>query len=80
MFNQLEMEIEHVDLVLLRFDVLDQFVQEKLADLDISPRQIHYHLQNGLVLVIALLMSRGKNIMNAFWGQESGDVVLWEIV
>ena len=55
-------------------------MQEKLADLDISPRQMHYHLQNGLVLVITLLMSRGKNVMNAFWGQESGDMVLWEIV
>jgi len=73
-------EVEQVDLVLLLFDVLYQFMQEKLADLDISPRQMHYHLQNGLVLVITLLMSRGKNVMNAFWGQESGDMVLWEIV
>lgn len=55
-------------------------MQEKLADLDISPRQMHYHLQNGLVLAIAWLMSRGKNVVNAFGGQEARDVLLWEIV
>lgn len=73
------MEIEHVDRALLEFDVFDQLVQEELADLDISPRQMRDNLQNGLPLPLSCLMSRRKNVLNAFWGQESRDVLVWEM-
>ena len=79
LLNQLEVEIEHVDRALLEFDVLDQLVQEELADLDISPRQMRDNVQNGLPLPLSWLVSRLKNLLHAFWGQESRDVLVWEM-